>query len=354
MRPFRLAAVAPVVLGSVLAAGLPDYTEAQRGPEAKERIQSGALLMSFGVEADDPREQLGAVTDAAFGPEGIVFLLDAPLGRVLVIGTDGRFVTSLGRPGDGPGEFRNPAAVAWLPDQGQLAVLDQAQGRVSLLTWRDGRLKFTTSFPVTPFAVDMCVVRNEIFVYAPSPSEEEVIQVFDLGGLRKRAFGSAFGAEGGSIMLMAKRGAALACLPGARSVALASQLDGEVRSWSEGGASLWRVRLPDLRPAKIRVSESGYGFDPSTPQPWDLVDALVPVGTDRFVVQVARAKRPPPAGEEPAEARFTFLLSAATGNVEGRTDSLPRIMSLSRDRLLTARSLPWPQVQLWGLTRMSP
>ena len=354
MRPFLIRLLRNVPCTVSLLSMVAHTADAQRPPRDGFFLDPGRLTVTFGVEAGDPREQVGAVTDAAVGPQEHIFILDAPLGRVLAIDSHGGFLSSFGRPGAGPGEFRNPVALAFLQGLQKLLVLDQAQGRVSFLAWRGDRLEYTTSFAVTPYSVDMCAMNGEIFIYAPSLSEETVIQVFDVSGHRKRTFGAPFGSEGGAMMRMAKRGASLACYPQRSSVVVASQLDGEVRAYSTDGALLWTSRGRELITAKIRLSATSFGFDRDTPQPWDLVDILVPIDADALAVQFERAKRPPSAGEDRGASRITVFLSAATGAELARVSSLPRILAVDGQRLLASHDFPYPQLQVFAPVIVRP
>jgi len=352
MHPRRRLYAWTVLLLVMLPSTIVERVEAQR--RAQVGLEIGRLAIAYGVEAGDPREELGAVTDAISGPNGVVFVLDRPLARVLMLDANGVFLASIGRPGDGPGEFRNPVALAVLSTPSQLVVLDQTQGRISFLGWQGGRLRYSGSIAVTPYAVDLCVMNNEIYIYAPSPAEETVVQVVDGAGHERRRFGRPFGNEGGMMMRMARRGARLACHQERNAVLLASELEGEILAYSAGGELLWSSRLKELITAKIRVSGNGFGFDQSTPQPWDLVDVLVPLSHNVLAVQVERAKRPPPAGESPGAIRRTILLSATDGSELGRVSQVPRILAVDGLRLLTSRDLPFPQLQVWSPVSLKP
>ncbi len=66
---------------------------------------------------DDPNETLfGLVTDAQRNADGTSYLLDAVLSTIHEVGPDGEIRRTLGREGDGPGEFRNAVSLALLPD----------------------------------------------------------------------------------------------------------------------------------------------------------------------------------------------------------------------------------------------
>jgi len=71
----------------------------------------------------------GVVADAS----GNVYLLDIQLSEVLVYTADGEYVRTIGREGEGPGEFRRPTGVFIAP-AGQVAVVQAMPGKIVLLT----------------------------------------------------------------------------------------------------------------------------------------------------------------------------------------------------------------------------
>jgi hypothetical protein len=62
--------------------------------------------------------------------EGRVYALDVTGGRVVVFGRSGRFVGTVGRPGQGPGELSEPTALAVSAD-GEVAVYDFGRGGIA-------------------------------------------------------------------------------------------------------------------------------------------------------------------------------------------------------------------------------
>ncbi len=56
---------------------------------------------------------LGYVRYLSVGPDGSIYAADPQIPAVLVFDARGRFVRQLGRPGDGPGEFRSITGMGW-------------------------------------------------------------------------------------------------------------------------------------------------------------------------------------------------------------------------------------------------
>lgn len=96
---------------------------------------------------------LSGVFDVDVSADGFVFASEPTLAHVMVFAPDGRHVRTIGRRGEGPGEFQAPGNLAWRGDT--LTVLDMLQG-VSLMSV-DGayldRIAFQIQEPGRPFAI---------------------------------------------------------------------------------------------------------------------------------------------------------------------------------------------------------
>ena len=68
-------------------------------------------------------EQFGNVRKVTFDGAGQLYVFDNQAHRIFVVGPDGKYRRSFGGPGEGPGEFRNPAALAVFRD-GRAVVAD--------------------------------------------------------------------------------------------------------------------------------------------------------------------------------------------------------------------------------------
>jgi len=95
-------------------------------------IREVALEEVWRLDGEDEDVLMGNITHARIGADGLTYLLDTQLSQVLVIGQDGEVVTTLGREGDGPGEFRMPGGL-FLMDDGTVGVIKTLPGKVVVL-----------------------------------------------------------------------------------------------------------------------------------------------------------------------------------------------------------------------------
>lgn len=93
-------------------------------------------LWRLGGDTADEDEFFGVISDIDIDANGDVYLLDSQLNEVKVYSKDGEFLRSMGREGEGPGEFRGPVSMYFAGDK--VAVLQAMSGKIVLLT-RDGQ-----------------------------------------------------------------------------------------------------------------------------------------------------------------------------------------------------------------------
>lgn len=102
-------------------------------PAEEERILEPELLWSYGEESGEDDVLIGAVTQALIDDDGNSYLLDSHISQVIVYDSAGRFVRSMGRSGEGPGEFKIPITMGFLPG-GRLGVVQMMPVRIAAFT----------------------------------------------------------------------------------------------------------------------------------------------------------------------------------------------------------------------------
>lgn len=107
-------------------------------------LYAASKALTYG--SDEGPGMLASVFSVGVSPAGDVFASQPSLGEVTVFSRDGSFSGTVGRRGDGPGEFQNPGAVRFRADT--LTVLDFQSG-ISLFA-PDGQFLHRVFFTLDP------------------------------------------------------------------------------------------------------------------------------------------------------------------------------------------------------------
>ena len=90
--------------------------------------------VSIGAAAGPPEQTFSSIAEIAIGPDGSVFVLDRPAAGTPFLrqyDAAGRFLRTIGRAGDGPGEYRAPSGLAVLRD-GRVLLRGGANHRINV------------------------------------------------------------------------------------------------------------------------------------------------------------------------------------------------------------------------------
>lgn len=90
-------------------------------------------LWRIGGDSENEGEFFGVIGAATVDAKGNVYLLDRQLSEVKVFSPGGEYLRTIGREGEGPGEFRRPSDLLFTPD-GHVGVLQMAPGKIVKLT----------------------------------------------------------------------------------------------------------------------------------------------------------------------------------------------------------------------------
>lgn len=105
-------------------------------------------LWRVGGDSEDEADLFGVIVDIDIDANGEVYLLDSQLSEVKIYSKDGEFLRSIGREGEGPGEFRRPVAMFFTAD-GKVAVVQMMPGKIVLLS-KDGKPQGDFPLPAAP------------------------------------------------------------------------------------------------------------------------------------------------------------------------------------------------------------
>jgi hypothetical protein len=90
-------------------------------------------LWRIGGDSAEEGQLFGVIGAVQTDTAGNVYLLDRQLSEVKVFSPDGEYLRTLGREGEGPGEFRRPVDLLFTPD-GNVGVIQLVPGKIVLLS----------------------------------------------------------------------------------------------------------------------------------------------------------------------------------------------------------------------------
>jgi len=135
-RSLALALCACLLIAAAGTAWAVETIDNPAEPPVRETLQ---LRETWRVGGDDDEDLLlGQVGMAISGPGGEVYALDSQLAQVLVLNRQGRLTRTLGRAGEGPGEFQQPTGLS-LGAEDAVTVLQTFPGRLITLDRTTGQ-----------------------------------------------------------------------------------------------------------------------------------------------------------------------------------------------------------------------
>jgi len=135
MRPLTSFALC-LLLASTAVAVHPDALRVVSSHEPTPAVEVQPARELWRVTDGDTDELMGVIADIVMDADGNTLMLDRSFKTVRIYGPDGEYINSVGREGDGPGEFRNPEKCLALPD-GRVGVAELFPARIVTLTRDD-------------------------------------------------------------------------------------------------------------------------------------------------------------------------------------------------------------------------
>ncbi|MFC1529866.1 6-bladed beta-propeller [Gemmatimonadota bacterium] len=114
-------------------------------PKYSEPLFEYEEVLWLNQDYDRPESLLNRVGQTILGDDGCFYLVDYGDQRIVVFDSEGEYSHSIGREGEGPGEFRYPS-ILWIRD-GRLAVYDQNMSRTQIFS-TDGTYLTSHSLPL--------------------------------------------------------------------------------------------------------------------------------------------------------------------------------------------------------------
>ncbi len=127
-------------------------------------LQGASFQMDWQINDEQKEEwaMFGPNLELAISPSNQLFILDCLNKRIVVLELDGTYVREFGQPGQGPGEFQAPAALAF-NENGHLVVFDSLRRSVSEFDEKG------------QFLVDQLLPQGIVSVFQPSFSQQGLL-----------------------------------------------------------------------------------------------------------------------------------------------------------------------------------
>ena len=209
--------------------------------------------ITIGVAEGEYDEMFGRIASLALTGEGTVLVVDAANTEVRVLDYDGILLTTFGRSGAGPGEFRDE------PDN--ISVVDKGSSVFVLGSFGD----FVTAFdrpdasvftPKGRFYTDLtahngCAMNGHFWVYGYNPEFEGVLHKFTYDGERVASFLEYYKSPRQYFVQRLSRQGLMACSEAHGIVALNRLNAPVVTGYKEDGEMAWQVKFADFDPVHL-------------------------------------------------------------------------------------------------------
>jgi hypothetical protein len=108
-------------------------THVMNPEKSMEKPTTARLEEQWRIGGEDDEEIFGVIADIIADDEGNIYMLDAQLNEIKVYSEDGEYLRTIGREGEGPGEFRGALSMMLVPG-GNIGVLQAFPSKIVMLT----------------------------------------------------------------------------------------------------------------------------------------------------------------------------------------------------------------------------
>ncbi len=204
--------------------------------------------ITIGLEDGEYHEMFGMVIDLALPGDGTVLVLDHINSEVRVFDYGGTLITIVGRPGGGPGEFREDPIRISIADQGKSVFVLEQFGRTAAVF---DRLDLATLAPKehsTPGVLSFsgCAMNGHYWVYGHDPAKEGVLHKFNYGGDHIATFAQRYNATSERASARLSFYGDLACSETHGIAALNRLFAPFITGYRGNGEVAWHVKIAEI------------------------------------------------------------------------------------------------------------
>lgn len=313
-------------------------------------IQASSPRLKIGTESEPGPTLLGPIVAVALDSSGNVYVLDTSVHKIKVFNPEGRYITSVGNLGRGPGDF---AAVQGLVHDGKssLYVVDRING-ISVYSTENGRPTYKSRVATDWQPSSACILNGRLVVKAWH--NDRILHVFNADG-SSQSIGEPFAPDSIPMVRMFINRAGLIGCDSRRGIVyvLSSPAPATVRAYDLTGRVIWESRLPEYLGTRIFSDHGGVSMMLAR----FLENTVLTVGPNRLVIQARDVVRKAPRGRAGVFAtKFelqgiaTYVIDGETGRLLAREYGFPLIGAMFGDLAATIEEDPFPRVSLMTVT----
>ena len=316
--------------------------------------EAGYEKITIGVEDGEYHEMFGEVVSLALPGDGTVLVLDSENREVRVFDYDGGLLTTFGRHGAGPGEFRSKPKRISVADQGE-SVFVLTGSFVAAFDRRDSSTftpKSKAGFHTDLITDNGCAMNGHYWVYGNNRELEGVLHKFTYDGELVASFLEHYKSPTENIRLILSGMGLMSCSEPHGIVALNRVNAPILTGYRENGEMAWQVKFDGFDPVHFREYErGGWSLDfPAAGQSMILSITTDPAG-DFYVHYMTFDGRQPVSGQQhgpvfkiDAQTGLgRYLGHAQTGRGRYLGDGLD-MLSIDSGYVFSATNTPFPQV----------
>jgi hypothetical protein len=285
-------------------------------------------------------DTFGRISDLIADDRGHVYVLDLYLKKLDRFDASGAQLATLGREGEGPGEFSYPRALAFW-GEADLLVFDQRNLRLTEVATEDDALALVREarVPLSPF--EICTLGGRI--YTMGLLEGHVVHELSPEGEVLASFGEPY-SDDPIIQDIASFGHLL-CDEATATVVVVPATFPQVRAFAPSGELRWAVELADYN--QTVYERSGVTVRPRPHESGKTHGAagVVTAGPGVALVQL-RLRSAEPEAQVEIESRF---LSLADGTEIGRRSDLPQLIYVRDSVAYATVEDPYPRVLVFEM-----
>lgn len=290
-------------------------------------------------------DSIGRIADGLILPAGEILLVNDALQVLWRYGPDGAQRQLIGRPGQGPGEFRGPRSATMV--RGALAVLDAGIGLQFSVPAGDG-FTFSRGVRLTLEADDLCVLDSALVVQGTAAGLP-ILHLFSQQGELNRSFGQIYNSPNISINEAIGSTGRLVCDGDNKLVIYAPRgALGEVRAYRTDGTPVWRTIFANFRANRMEDHPGGWRVTVS-PDGVHSLHALTAIPGRGLLVQWTYRTYDEIVARASYGTILSYLLNPVTGEPIGPDTTLPPILAATDSTVLVAYEDPEPRFEVRAL-----